>query len=232
MCIEESDWILDSGHTGRVSGHKDWMCDYLKSEGKGINIANSERLVCKGQGNVKVITDGSIERTITDIMHVPDISVNLLSVNKLAEKGFILIFDRCKCQVYRESDVIVKGVRHFSVTNVKGLYKLRSVGSMPDQRSTNGCNVASNPSNIALAAVSQETYHQHLGHLNSKRTLLLKDLAHEINFEENPQIPNCVPCTEANIKTKTFPKGRSRQSQGWSYARVFLGRCSLFAYIY
>jgi hypothetical protein len=38
------------------------MCDYLKSEGKGINISNSETLVCQGQGNVKVISDTYVEK--------------------------------------------------------------------------------------------------------------------------------------------------------------------------
>jgi hypothetical protein len=58
------------------------MCDYLKSEGKRINTANSERLVCEHQGNVKVIIDGNAKKTITDVTHVPDISVNLLYVSK------------------------------------------------------------------------------------------------------------------------------------------------------
>jgi hypothetical protein len=135
----------------------------LKSAGKGISTANSERLVCKGQGNVKVIIDVNVEKTITDVMHVPDISVTLLSVSKLAVNGLILVFDKHKCRVYRESDVIVKGVRKFRVANVKGLYKLRSVRPMPDQGSANGCNVTSNPSNVVLAAVSQEIWHHHLG---------------------------------------------------------------------
>jgi hypothetical protein len=64
------------------------------------------------------------------------------------------------------SDVIVKGVCNFSVANVKGLYKLRSVEPMPDQGSANGCNVTSNPSNV-LAAVSQRIWHQCLGPLSS-----------------------------------------------------------------
>jgi hypothetical protein len=72
-------------------------CDYIKTGGKSINIANGDRLVCQGQGNVKVIIDGNTQKTNTDVMHVPDISVNLLSVSKLAEKGFILIFDKHEC---------------------------------------------------------------------------------------------------------------------------------------
>jgi hypothetical protein len=85
MRIEKSDWILDSGCTGDASGSKDWMWGYLKSEGKDINIANSERLVSKGQSNVKVIIDDNVEKTVTDVMHIPGVSVSLLSVCKLAE---------------------------------------------------------------------------------------------------------------------------------------------------
>jgi hypothetical protein len=145
-----------------------------------------------------------LKKTITDVMHVPNISVNLLSVSKIADKGFILIFDKHECRVYRESDVTVKGVCNFSVANVQVLYKLRSVGPMSNQESATGSNVASNPNNV-LAAVSQEirVWHQRLGHLNSKCMFLLRDFAHGIPFEEKVQISISVPCIEAKFKRKT-----------------------------
>jgi hypothetical protein len=45
-------------------------------------------------------------------------------------------------------------VCNFRVANIKELYKLRSVESMPDQGSENWANMVSNSSNV-VAAVSQ-----------------------------------------------------------------------------
>jgi hypothetical protein len=59
-----------------MSGPKDWMCDCVKSDDKSIDIVNGDRLVCQGQGNGKVIIYGDVEKIITNVMHVPDISVN------------------------------------------------------------------------------------------------------------------------------------------------------------
>jgi hypothetical protein len=58
-----------------VNGHREW----IKSDGKG------ERLVFQGQGNVEVITVNDADKTIANVMHVPDISVNLLPASKLAD---------------------------------------------------------------------------------------------------------------------------------------------------
>jgi hypothetical protein len=76
---------------------------------------------------------------------------------------------------------------------LKGLYELRSVEHMPDHGSENRCVIVSNSSNVALAAVSQEIRHQRLGHLSSKRMLLLKDLAQGLAFEEEAQITCLYP---------------------------------------
>lgn len=108
----------------------------------------------------------------------------MFPVTKIAEKDFILIFDKHECQVYRESGVNVKGMCNFRVGKVTELCKLRSVEPMPNQGSENWCNMASNSHNVAVAALSQEIWHQRLGHLSLKSMLLLKDLAHQIAFEE------------------------------------------------
>lgn len=95
------------------------MRDNIKSDHKSTDTANGDRLVCQGEGNVKVIIDGHVQKTITNIMHVSDISVNFLSVSKTPEKSFILICDKHECRVYKESDVIMKSMCNFRVGKVK-----------------------------------------------------------------------------------------------------------------
>ncbi|KAK9721423.1 Fascin domain [Popillia japonica] len=58
-----------------------------------------------GQVNIKLDNVGA--GTITDVMYVPDISANLLSVNKLTEKNLTVVFDKDQCKIYKDIIVFV-----------------------------------------------------------------------------------------------------------------------------
>lgn len=42
-------------------------------------------------------------------MIVPDIDGNLLSVNRLTELGFIVLFEKNKCKIQNEENILIKG---------------------------------------------------------------------------------------------------------------------------
>ena len=47
-----------------------------------------------------MITTNSGTKTISDVLYVPDIDQNLLSVGQLVEKGFDLLFGKRHCVIY------------------------------------------------------------------------------------------------------------------------------------
>jgi hypothetical protein len=56
-----------------------------------VRIGNGDCIVAKGKGTI-VITTNSGTETISDVLYIPDIEQNLLSVGQLIEKGMKVIF--------------------------------------------------------------------------------------------------------------------------------------------
>jgi hypothetical protein len=79
---------------------------------------------------VKVNLKNNVQKTISEVMFVPGIAANLLSVNKITKRGYILLFDDKQCQAFGKSDVKIIGSCKFTASNVDGVYKLdQNVGS-------------------------------------------------------------------------------------------------------
>lgn len=61
-----------------------------------VRIGNGNLIEAKGRGDV-VINIGSGNKVISDVLYVPDIDQNLLSVGQLVEKGYSLVFKNGSC---------------------------------------------------------------------------------------------------------------------------------------
>lgn len=79
-------WIVNSGCTHQVTAN-------LSSfKGLGSNYSSKGRLLdVKGKGVIMVETPSST-KLITDVLFVPKITNNLLSVGQLLDKGYALFF--------------------------------------------------------------------------------------------------------------------------------------------
>ena len=107
ISLGDDDWGIDSCCTVHMSKRKDSMTNYCDDVKSTVTIADKSTMSGVGVGNVDVdiVCDNkSVEKTVTDVLHVPDCTANLLSVSKIAEKGKILIFDDKKCYIYDKAD--------------------------------------------------------------------------------------------------------------------------------
>ena len=59
-------------------------------------MGNGAVVQAHGKGTIEVQTKGG-SRTIKDVLHVPDLEQNLLSVGQLVEHGYGLHFGDCGC---------------------------------------------------------------------------------------------------------------------------------------
>ena len=57
-----------------------------------VKIGNSDFISVKGKGNVVIESLTSL-KYISNVLYVPDIDQNLLSVSQVLEKGFKVIFE-------------------------------------------------------------------------------------------------------------------------------------------
>lgn len=70
-----------------------------KSLKSRVRIGNGEYLEVKGKGTVAMESCAGT-KLISDVMYVPKIDQNLLSVGQLVEKGFKVIFEEEKCLIF------------------------------------------------------------------------------------------------------------------------------------
>jgi hypothetical protein len=61
---------------------------------------------------------------ISNVLHEPNLSTNLLSASGLVAKGFVIVFNSTGCQLFRDDDYAASGMVVATASNYQGLYKL------------------------------------------------------------------------------------------------------------
>ncbi|KAG8488945.1 hypothetical protein CXB51_017000 [Gossypium anomalum] len=86
-------WLIDSGCTHHMASDKSMFRELDTSFVSKVRISNGELLEAKGNGKAVICTQSG-NKTISEVLYVPDIDQNLLSVGQLLEKGYSIIFER------------------------------------------------------------------------------------------------------------------------------------------
>lgn len=221
--FDNSDWIVDSGCTTHMSMRKDWFVKYSTKDSKEITVANNQKLKSNGVGDVEVNLKDDVQKTITDVIYVPDIAANLLSVSKMTEMDLVVVFDKDKCRIYDKTECKIKGNYKVSASNVDGVYRLDqsmqpSSPQKPEVAATTLEDKATKgtPEFAALSVtkVTRDVWHRRLGHLSQASMEMLKNgLADGISFNDDEQVQHCIPCIKGKQARKAFPKGKARRAQ-------------------
>ncbi|MCO5581903.1 hypothetical protein L7F22_035792 [Adiantum nelumboides] len=93
-------WYFDSGASRHITSRKDLFCSLdAAPAGKKVTCANNASYPIKGVGKILItISDGS-DLCLPDVLYVPRIKKNLLSVSSLAKNGLRVIFEDDRCIV-------------------------------------------------------------------------------------------------------------------------------------
>ena len=92
-------WLIDSGCTNHMTFDKSLFRNLQPTDVAKVRIGNGECIEAKGKGTI-AITTNSGTKTIADVLYVPDIDQNLLSVGQLIEKGMKVIFENHTCCIF------------------------------------------------------------------------------------------------------------------------------------
>ncbi|KAK9088025.1 hypothetical protein Syun_030419 [Stephania yunnanensis] len=168
-------WLVDSGCTNHMTFDRDLFKELDTSITSKVRIGNGDFIAVKGKGTI-AIESVSGTKLIKDVLFVPNINQNLLSVGQLLERGFKVIFESNRCLI-KDS----RGEDGFKV-NMKGK------------------SFVLDPSEEEIAAYSTikfttELWHKRLGHfhhaavLNLQRKELVQGLPHL-----EAELPDCKTC--------------------------------------
>lgn len=95
-------WLVDSGCTNHMTYDEKLFKDLDRSLKSKVRIGNGEYLEVKGRGTVAIESYAGT-KLISDVLFVPEIDQNLLSVGQLVKKRFKVMFKEGMCLILDSS---------------------------------------------------------------------------------------------------------------------------------
>ncbi|KHN19588.1 Retrovirus-related Pol polyprotein from transposon TNT 1-94, partial [Glycine soja] len=92
-------WLIDSGCTNHMTYDKTLFKDLKPTSISKVRIGKGGYILVKEKGIVAISTCLST-KLISDVLYVPNIDQNLLSVGQLIKKGFKVSFEHQHCFIY------------------------------------------------------------------------------------------------------------------------------------
>ena len=107
-------WIVDSGSSEHISNNKSLFRELRKlSSPVNISVAKENQFITAWhEGDIVIDRGGSDEIPVTlkNVLYVPEAPTNLLSIRKITNSGFKVIFDDgCVEVLTKRGKLIVKG---------------------------------------------------------------------------------------------------------------------------
>lgn len=196
--FDDNDWYVDSGCTRHMTKNKHWVHETKNRNHEPIRAANNEQMEVECIGSVDFCAEIHGDRTevrIHDVLCVPKLLTNLLSVSELTKKGKIVTFSSTGC-VITDSEGIVLA----TASLIDGLYRLNGM---------HGTALAAIGSNDSL-----ELWHRRLAHLNHSDLMKMKNGAVTgISFVDSKNDNACVACCKGKQSRKPFGNSGSRATQ-------------------
>lgn len=194
---DKNEWYVDSGASSHMSPHSDILSEQKTADTDGIKAANNSRMEVKSTGNCN-LNIGEKYVQVTDVLHVPNLSANLLSVYKIVCQGNTVVFDANGCHIYNSD-----GKEMATCKPENGTYKIRAKPRLGN------CMVAkSNESNSLL-------WHRRCGHVSLQKLKKMRDEAVlGISFNDNgDDIHRCMVCAMGKQYRQPFPSSTFRANQ-------------------
>ena len=194
---EESDniWYLDSGCSNHMTGDRKKFVQLDDKVSSQVKLGNGKLQNVEGRGVIAVYTKGGNKRLISDVLYVPGLTQNLLSVGQLLKKDYALKFDNDEC-------IILDKKKNFIVAKVK--------------MTTSKVFPLKMPLNEDFALKGEKVddsylWHLRYGHLNYKGMRLLKEKNMVKGLPNIDKIDKvCEGCIYGKMHRLPFPKNAWR----------------------
>lgn len=187
------DWFIDSGASNHMTSNKDIFFNKKQADIAKITVASGEQMNVEFAGDSKLDT-GNESIEVRNILYVPQLSANLLSVHKMVCKGNTIVFNEEGCRVYNKNKQLVS-----SCKPENGVYRIRM------QPSTEKCMISKRDESNAMQ------WHRRFGHLNYSTLMKLNTsvLGLKINAD-NSEIKNCAVCPMGKQHRQPFNVSTTR----------------------
>lgn len=199
---EDDCWYVDSGATSHICNRKDFFKSLDKQSPSTVTVANGYELKAYGKGTceINVINGKGVSQNVLvkDVLYVPKIESNLLSVKKLTKRGFKIDFYDDLCEIWYKNEIVATA----TAVSDKDLYKVK----------TSAYNAVNEQAMIVNQKRCVHYWHRALGHRDIGCVKKILSSNNE-NVDECSCDDLCEICIRGKLSRKSFPKNSNQQSK-------------------
>ena len=92
-------WYVDSGCSNHMTGNKQCFVKLEEKVNSQVKLGDGKLHNVEGKGIISVQTKGGIPKLVYDVLYVPNLAQNLLSVGQLLQRGFLVKFEDDYCVI-------------------------------------------------------------------------------------------------------------------------------------
>lgn len=184
-------WYVDSGASSHMTPHAQLLSNIQPCNVGEIRSANNAKLKVNGAGNaILKICENNVP--VKDILHVPGLTANLLSVSHIASNGNSVLFNVNGCTISNSKNEIVAQCKPEN-----GVYKFFT--------GSDGACMQTKQKETAI------TWHRRLGHIGYQRMQQMRNAVNGIEFnEDDAEIKRCITCAQGKQARIPFEASQSK----------------------
>ena len=195
-------WIVDSGATCHMCNDHEMFSDFCPlRQPLEVALGDGHLLEAIGRGVVSMKTklpDGKVKKCkLHDVLCVPALSYNLLSVSKVTEAGKVTNFTDAGCQIVDSCQKVVA-----VAVRVGSLYYLECLDSRQQVHTA------------SVEETKETIWHRRFGHLSAQNLQKLRrdQMVSGFDFDASKDIGFCESCVEGKHHRSQFPASCSKPS--------------------
>jgi len=186
-------WYLDSGASDHMCSQKDLFHNLKDTKPQPINVAKNDQFVTSlGLGDINLSLDINgipTKAILKNVLYVPDLKANLISVSKALDAGLTVTF---------QNDIAIlsscDGITRATARKDNNMFTI----NLSTNRSSYISTVESNTPTL------MDLWHARLGHLGEQNIKILsKGMVGGVNIK-NEDLSFCKTCTEGKMTKQPF----------------------------
>lgn len=176
-----TDWVIDSGASSHITMNEENLNIFCEPSTKEIVVGDNGRLnvKCAGDVQMELVANGKSDKEkviLKNVLCVPNISANIMSVSQFAKRGKTLVFDKQSCRIFDENSNLMA-----TVSLVNNLCRL---------------NCGSDRTASALAVTTDiNLWHRRMAHTCENNLKKIKSSVTGVEFSGGV-VDQCVVCSQ------------------------------------
>ncbi|XP_050896203.1 uncharacterized protein LOC127102930 [Lathyrus oleraceus] len=105
--VNSKTWFLDTGCSNHMTDRRKWLIDFDKSKKSKIKLVDNSSLQAKGTDEIIIQRSNYGKSMIKNVLYVPRMKCNFLSVGQMVEKGFSVVMKNGPLELFDTKNNLV-----------------------------------------------------------------------------------------------------------------------------